>query len=168
MLPLMGGLMVKDAGSTATMWIAACMIVPTVVVAALSPLAGRKAQGWGRRPLLILCFAALILRGLIFATTSDPYFVVAAQALDGISAAVLAVLFPLIIADITCETGRFNLALGIVGSAMGIGAAMSTTIAGYAFDNFGAGFSFLGLAAIAAVGLIVVLLLMPETRPKTG
>ena len=94
--------------------------------------------------------------------------VVAAQAFDGISAAVLAVLFPLIIADITRDTGRFNLALGIVGSAMGIGAALSTMIAGMAFDQFGGMVTFLGLATVAATGLVVVLLLMPETRPEAA
>jgi MFS family permease len=166
MLPLMSGILTSRTGTTAMMWVAACMIVPQLIVAGFSPFVGRKAQTWGRRPLLLLCFAALLLRGLFFALTSDPYLVVIAQALDGVSAAVLAVLFPLIIADIAWEGGRFNLALGIVGSAMGIGAALSTTLAGYAFDHFGSTVSFLGLGSIAAAGLAVVCLLMPETRPK--
>ena len=168
MLPLMGGVFAGSSGSAATMWIAGCMIVPQLIVAACSPWVGRKANIWGWRPLLVLCFAALVLRGILFALTSEPAFVVAAQAFDGISAAVLAVLFPLIIADITRDTGRFNLALGIVGSAMGIGAALSTMIAGMAFDQFGGMVTFLGLATVAATGLVVVLLLMPETRPEAA
>jgi len=166
MLPLMSGILTNRTGTTAMMWVAACMIVPQLIVAGVSPFIGRQAKIWGRRPLLLLCFAALFLRGLFFALTSDPYLVVIAQALDGISAAVLAVLFPLIIADITWKGGRFNLALGIVGSAMGIGAALSTTLAGYVFDHFGSLVSFLGLGSIAAAGLVVVYLLMPETRPE--
>ena len=166
MLPLMSGILTNRTGTTAMVWVAACMIVPQLIVAGVSPFVGRKAKIWGRRPLLLLCFAALLLRGLFFALTSDPYLVVLAQALDGVSAAVLAVLFPLIIADITWERGRFNLALGIVGSAMGIGAALSTTLAGYAFDHFGSMVAFLGLGSIAAAGLAVVYLLMPETRPE--
>jgi MFS family permease len=164
MLPLMSGLFTKQSADMATMWVAACMIVPQLVVALSSPWVGRKAQSWGRRPLLLACFAALVLRGLFFALTSDPYLVIGAQTLDGVSAAVLAVLFPLIIADITAEAGRFNLALGLVGSGMGTGAALSPTLAGYAFDHFGSTVSFFGLAAIAAAGLIVVLFMMPETR----
>jgi MFS family permease len=165
MLPLMSGILTNKTASMATTWVAACLIVPQLVVAAFSPFIGRKAEVWGRRPWLALCFAALALRGLIFAFTSDPYFVVAAQILDGVSAAALAVLFPLIIADITRETGRFNLALGIVGSGMGIGAALSTTVAGYTFDHVGSMGTFLGLASIAAAGLVAVVLAMPETRP---
>jgi MFS family permease len=106
-----------------------------------------------------------VLRGVIFALTSDPYLVVGAQVLDGVSAAALAVLFPLVIADITRNTGRFNLALGLVGSAMGIGAALSTTLAGYAFDHVGSAATFLGLAMVAATGLVLVAVMMPETRP---
>jgi predicted MFS family arabinose efflux permease len=166
MLPLMSGIMTGRTGSMAMMWVAACLIVPQLIVAGFAPLVGRSANSWGRRPLLMLCFAALILRGVLFALSSEPYLVVAAQVLDGISAALIGVLFPLIIADIAGKTGRFNLALGIVGSAMGIGAALSTTLAGYAFDAFGATAAFAGLASIAAAGLLVAFTLMPETRPK--
>src|SRR5262249_28196781 len=95
-----------------------------------------------------------------------PSAVVAVQVLDGISAAVLGVMFPLVIADITRGTGRFNLALGMVGTAMGIGAALSTTLAGYLTDHFGCGTTFFGLAAIATAGLALVFILMPETRPE--
>jgi MFS family permease len=165
MLPLMSSTFAYSTASFATTWVAACMIVPQLVVAASSPFIGRKAEAWGRRPWLLVCFGALVLRGAIFALTSDPYLVVAAQALDGVSAAALAVLFPLVIADVTRNTGRFNLALGLVGSAMGIGAAVSTTLAGYVFDHAGSTATFLGLAMIAATGLGVVAVMMPETRP---
>jgi len=39
---------------------------------------------------LVLCFAALVVRGVLFAMVSSPYLVVVVQVLDGISAAVLA------------------------------------------------------------------------------
>jgi MFS family permease len=165
MLPLMSSTFAYSTASLATTWVAACMIVPQLVVAAASPFIGRKAEAWGRRPWLSVCFGALVLRGIIFALTSDPYLVVGAQVLDGVSAAALAVLFPLVIADITRNTGRFNLALGLVGSAMGIGAALSTTLAGYAFDHVGSAATFLGLAMVAATGLVLVAVMMPETRP---
>jgi len=77
------------------------------------------------------------------------------------------VTLPLVVADITRGTGRFNLALGIVGSAVGIGAALSTTIAGYTIDHFGSGIAFCGLALIATCGLAAVCLLFPETRPDS-
>jgi hypothetical protein len=42
----------------------------------------------GRRPPLLAAFASLPLRGLLFATVTNPYLLVATQLLDGIAAAV--------------------------------------------------------------------------------
>jgi len=168
MLPSMAGLLTPRCGSWATTVVAACMIVPQLMVVAFSPWIGRQSQTWGRRPPLLAGFAALMVRGVLFALVANPYMVIAVQVLDGIAAAVLGVMFPLVIADITRGTGRFNLALGIVGTAMGLGAALSTTLAGYMIDHFGSGTAFFGLAAIAAAGLALVFIRMPETRLATA
>jgi predicted MFS family arabinose efflux permease len=165
MLPLMGSVVTMRSSQWATVLIAACIVVPQLVVAALSPWVGRRAQSWGRRPLLLIGFAALPLRGILFATVKDPNLLVAVQLLDGLTASVFGVMVPLIVADLTRGTGRFNLGLGIVGAATGIGASLSTTFAGYTSDHFGSGSAFLGLAAVAALGLAAVWLLLPETRP---
>jgi predicted MFS family arabinose efflux permease len=80
---------------------------------------------------------------------------------------VFSVMVPLTVADLTRGTGHFNLTQGIVGTAMGIGASLSPTLAGYISDTFGSKVAFLGLASIAVLGLATVWLLMPETRPPT-
>ena len=64
MLPLMGSVVTMRSSAWATILIAACIVVPQLVVAALSPWVGRRAQIWGRRPLLLIGFAALPIRGL--------------------------------------------------------------------------------------------------------
>jgi MFS family permease len=147
--------------------VAACIVVPQLVVAAISPTVGQVAQNWGRRPVLLLGFAALQLRGVLLAWTNDPYVITAVQMLDGISAAVMGILVPLILADITRGTARFNLAQGIVGSAGGVGAALSSIAAGYLADTFGMAMAFLGLVATASCGFLVLLCAMPETKPTT-
>ena len=164
MLPLMGGILTMRSSEWASTLIGACIVVPQLVVAIFAPWVGRLADSWGRRPLLFVCFAALALRGVLFALVMNPYLVVAVQVLDGVCAAVLGVTLPLVVADITRGTGRFNLGLGIVGSAVGIGAALSTTLAGYAIDHFGRSTAFFGLAAVAVCGLALLWLLLPETR----
>jgi len=164
MLPLMGSVLTTRSSQWATVMIGACLVGPQLVVAAFSPWIGRQAERWGRRPLLIAGFAALPLRGLLFATVSDPYLLVAVQLLDGLTGAVLAVLVPLTIADLTQGTGRFNLTQGLVGTMVGLGASFSPTFAGFVSDAFGSSYAFLGLAIIAVLGLAVVSLLMPETR----
>jgi MFS family permease len=148
MLPLMASIVTMRSSAWATTLVAACIVVPQLVVAAFSPSVGRWAQRWGRRPILLVGFAALPIRGLLFMVVVDPRLLVAVQVLDGICAAVFGVLVPLIIADITRGTGRFNLAQGIVGSGIGIGASLSTTLAGWISDRLGSSVAFLGLACI--------------------
>ena len=164
MLPLTAGAMTMRSSDWAAALVGACILVPQMVVAAFAPWVGRQAMlraDAGR------CFflasercrsVAPCLRSL-----PVPDMLVAVQVLDGISAAVLAVMVPLIIADVTRGTGHFNLAQGITGTAVGIGASLSTTLGGYACDRWGITSAFLILAGVAAAGLVAVLALMPET-----
>jgi predicted MFS family arabinose efflux permease len=166
MLPLMAGVVTTRSSQWAPVLIAACIIVPQAIVALTSPSVGRKAQKWGRRPLLLLGFAALAIRGVLFATVRDPYLLVAVQVFDGITAAVFSVMVPLIVADVAFGSGHFNLAQGIVGTATGIGASLSTVLAGYVSDRFGSSVAFMGLAGVAAAGLAMIWFVMPETRRR--
>ena len=168
MLPLMAGVVTTRSSQWAPVLIAACIIVPQAIVALTSPSVGRLAQARGRRPLLLLGFAALTIRGVLFATVTDPYLLVAVQAFDGVTAAVFSVMIPLIVADVAFGSGHFNLAQGIVGTATGIGASLSTVLAGYAADRFGSSVAFIGLAAVGAMALIMVWSVMPETRPTAA
>ena len=166
MLPLMGSVLTTRSSQWAPALIAACMVVPQLVVAVFAPSVGRSAQRWGRRPLLIAGFAMLPLRAALFATVADPHLVIVLQVLDGLTAAVFSVMVPLTIADLTRGSGRFNLTQGIVGTATGIGASLSPTMAGYIADHYGSHAAFLTLAGIALAGLAAVAALMPETRPE--
>jgi predicted MFS family arabinose efflux permease len=165
MLPLLGSVVTMRSSQWATVIIAACIVVPQIVVAALSPWIGAQAQVWGRRPLLLVGFAALPVRALLFATVTNPSVLLVVQLLDGATAAVFSVMVPLVVSDLTRGTGRFNLGQGILGTAIGIGASLSATLAGYTIDRFGSAAAFTELAAIAALGFLAVWLFMPETRP---
>ena len=165
MLPLVGSVVTMKSARWATLIIAACIVVPQLVVALLSPWIGKRAQIWGRRPLLLIGFAALPIRGLLFALVSDPSLLLAVQILDGITAAVFAVMVPLVVADLTRGTGHFNLGQGILGTATGIGASLSATLAGFLIDRYGGAAAFGSLAAVALAGFTLVWFLMPETRP---
>ena len=166
MLPLAGSVVTMHSNQWATVLIAACIVVPQIVVAAISPWVGRKAQQWGRRPLLVLGFAALPLRGVLFATIVSPWLLVGVQVLDGISAAVIGVLLPIVVADLTQRSGHFNAALSAAGTAAGVGASISPSMAGYVTDNFGGSTAFLLLAGVAALAVALLWRKLPETRPS--
>ena len=166
MLPLAASMMTLRSSQFATVLVATSIVAPQLIVALLAPWVGRKAEQWGRRPLLVLCFVALAIRGLLFAFLISPYLLMAAQLLDGVSGAALAVLVPLIIADVSGKTGHFNLAQGAVGCAVGVGASISTTLAGYVSDRFDSPTAFLMMAGFGLLGLAAAGLAMPETRPS--
>ena len=107
------------------------------------------------------------IRALVFAWTTDPMVLVAAQILDGVSGTMLGVLTALIVADLTTRTGRFSLALGFVGTMSGIGASLSTTLSGLVAGSFGRAAGFLGIAAVALAALLLLWLQMPETSPSS-
>ena len=163
-LPTIASLLTTRVPETATLILSIGILAPQFVVAAIAPWVGRQAETWGRRPFLLLCLAALAIRCGTFAVTAEPVLFVLVQLLDGLSAASLGVLVPLVLADVTRGSGHFNLAQGTVGAAVGIGASLSTTIAGYIGDHFGSASVFVFLAGVAVSGAVLVVALMPETR----
>ncbi len=163
MLPLAGSQITLRAGSAANLIIAACIVVPQAVVAVLAPWIGHFADRWGRRPVLIAGFIALPVRGLLLAALVHPYLLVVIQALDGISGAGLGVLLPLVAADLTAGTNRYNLCMGVIGLATGIGATLSTGLAGAIAERYGHVAAFLGLSGAGALAVLLVVVAMPET-----
>jgi MFS family permease len=164
MLPLAGAAVTMRAGQYANLIIAACILVPQAIVALLSPWVGRQASVIGRRPLLLLGWASLPLRGLLLAVLPGPWLLVAGQAVSGISAAVFGVMLPLLAADLTRGTSHFNLCLGSLGLAMSLGAALSTSLGGWIADAASLQLAFGMLAAVGLLGTLAIWWAMPETR----
>jgi len=145
--------------------VSATIIVPQIITAAISPWAGRLAQRIGRRPVLVVGFAAVPLRALLFALLPAAVPLAAFQVLDGVSATVFGLMLPLIAADLTRRTGFLNLAIGSLGLAAGLGATFSTVIAGWIAEHFGPRVMFLSLAGVGVAAIALLWFAMPETRP---
>jgi MFS family permease len=166
MLPLLGEMLAKGHGRSSMMFMSACVITTQLVITLLAAWSGRKAGSWGRKPLLLIAFGVLPLRAVLYTLTHHTVALVAIQILDGVGAGIFGVVSVLVIADLTQGTGRFNLTLGAISTAVGIGAALSQTIAGSIVHHFSfnAGFLFLGAVALAALGILYFF--MPETRDQ--
>lgn len=165
MLPMVGQKLASLRGAdVAFTYMSACIIVAQVVMVGVAALAGRRIDVVGRRPLFLVAFAVLPVRGLLYTLTDDPILLLVIQSLDGIGAGLFGVLFPVMIADLTRGTGHTNLALGVSsmvwGGAAAASHALAGTIAGVA--DYDAAFVFLAMAA--AVGGAVFALAVPETR----
>ena len=164
MLMLVSGNMTAKVGNPSLL-IAACIVLPQIIVALASPAAGRMAESRGRRSVLLLGFSALPLRALVFAASSNPNVVIAVQALDGIGGACFGVMMPLIVSDVAGRTRHFNLSLGLIGFGVGIGGTLSTPAAGWIADHFGIRPAFYFLSAVGLLAVLLVWFAMPETRP---
>ncbi|MDB6084300.1 MAG: major Facilitator Superfamily protein [Gammaproteobacteria bacterium] len=152
-------------GSNPSLLIAACIVLPQIVVAFASPAVGRFAERYGRRIVLIVGFSVLPLRCLIFATTQNPTLLVAVQVFDGVAGACFGIMVPLIVSDVAGRSGHFNLSLGAVGFGIGIGGTLSTPAAGWLADHFGTRIAFFSLMGIGAAAVLMAFIL-PETRPS--
>jgi predicted MFS family arabinose efflux permease len=164
MLPLLGEMLAKGHGRFSMMFMSGCVVTTQLMVTLLASWSGTKAHQWGRKPLLLIAFGVLPVRGILYTLTDVPYQLIAIQMLDGIAAALFGVLSVLVIADLTRGSGRFNLTLGIVTTAVGIGAALSQSVAGGIVHHFGYHAGFLFLSGVAAAALIILWIAMPETR----
>jgi MFS family permease len=153
-------------GSNPSLLIGACIVLPQIIVALASPAVGRFADRRGRRLVLIVGFAVLPLRALILSSTVNPVLLVAVQALDGIAAAAFGIMVPLIVSDVAARSGHFNLCLGAVGFAIGIGSTVSTSAAGWVADRFGMRIAFYFLAGVGLGAALLATFAMPETRPE--
>ena len=167
MLPLLGTVLARGMQRQSSLLLSLCIEVTQIVVIVFAPWCGRQAERLGRRPLLIFGFFLLPVRGLLFSLTTLPALLVAIQVLDGLAATIFMIVAPLVVADVTRGTGRFNVAQGAIGTATAAGAAMSTTVTGYVVDRFGDAAGFCGLAAVAMVALVLLVAAMPETRVET-
>jgi MFS family permease len=101
--------------------------------------------------------------GSLYTLTNSIYLLVAIQVLDGIGAGIFGVVSVLVVADLTRGTGRFNLTLGAIATAVGIRAALSQTIAGAIVHHFDDRAGFVFLASVAAAALLMLWFFMPET-----
>ena len=153
-------------GSRAGVVIAACLIVPQVVVAWISPWLGRAAQQFGRRPLMLAAFAMLPARGALFALVRNPYALVPVQVLEGASGSVYGMMLSLVSADLTRGKGHYTLCLSLLGLAGGAGTAVSTALAGWVADGFGRNAAYWVLAAAGLLAWLLIALAMPETRDR--
>lgn len=148
----------------ATSLTAACIVAAQLVMVPVAIIVGRNTERWGTKPIFLVAFGFLAVRGALYTLSNDPWWLVGVQALDGVGAGIFGALFPVIVADLTNGSGRFNVSQGIVSSVFGLGAALSATLAGWSIVGAGYSASFLTLSAIAAVGFVLYLTAMPETK----
>jgi MFS family permease len=168
MLPQLGEMLSKDNLKAAAPFMSACIIVTQLVIAVSAAWIGRRAAAKGRKPLLLLGFGVLPIRGVLYTLTHAVGALIAIQTLDGVANAIFGIVSILVIKDRTQGTGRFNVAAGTLATMVGVGAAASTTIGGVLIQHIGYRASFLALAGIALLAFALLWFAVPETLSETN
>ncbi|TWB69757.1 putative MFS family arabinose efflux permease [Nitrospirillum amazonense] len=170
LLPLVGQKLAAANPTWATALMSACIIAAQLVMLPVALVSGWRADRWGRKPLLLVGFAILPIRAVLYTLSDNSAWLVAVQLLDGVGAGIHGALTPLVAADLMRGTGRYNLALGVIATVQGVGAAVSGLAAGMLVDHFGYRLTFLALGAAAAMALATLAATFPETAsgPETA
>ena len=163
MLPLVGQRLALQDKNLGTSLMSACIVAAQLVMAPMAMLVGARADRWGHKRFFLAALLVLPIRAALYTLSDNPAWLVGVQLLDGVGAGIFGAIFPVIVADLMRDTGRFNVAQGAVITAQSIGAALSTSLAGLVVIKAGYSAAFLTLGAVAAIGVLACLVLLPET-----
>jgi len=155
MLPLVGQKLALQDKNQGTVLMSGCIVLAQAAMVPMAVLVGHRADIWGRKPLFLAGLSILALRGCLYPWSDNRYWLFAVQSLDGVGAGLYGALFPLVVADLT---------QGAVIMAQGVGAALSTSLAGLVVVHAAYSAAFLLLAGIAAFGFLLYFFGMTETR----
>jgi MFS family permease len=168
MLPLVGQKLALQDKNIGTSLMSACIIAAQMVMVPMAMLVGAKADCWGHKRFFLAALLILPVRATLYTLSNNEAWLVGVQLLDGVGAGIFGAIFPVIVADLMRNTGRFNVAQGAIITAQSIGAALSTTLAGLVVVTAGYSAAFVTLGAVAAVGVVVCAFALPETREFSG
>jgi MFS family permease len=168
LLPLVGQKLAQAHPASATAMMSSCIIAAQLIMLPVALAVGRTADRVGRKPILLVGFAVLPIRALLYTFSDNSAWLIGVQLLDGIGAGIFGAMTPLLIADVMRGTGRYNLAQGAVATAQGVGASLSGLAAGVIVDHLGYSAAFLTFGAAACVALVTLFVAMPETATKNS
>ena len=129
------------------------------------PYFGGLSDRKGRRPLIIpglLAYTAISL-GFIFIQEVNALIVL--RFFQGIASAMLMPIIQAYVGDITTP-GKEGLTMGLFNMSMFCGLSIGPLLGGVIHDRFSLEFSFLCMGALAFVGFLLCLILLPPTRSE--
>ena len=130
-----------------------------------TPIIGKLSDRFGRRPLLIISLAGTVLGNFLAGTAPNAGVLFFARFLDGVTGGNISVA-QAVISDVTTPENRAK-GFGIFGASLGLGFVMGPVLSLIAQQR-SLGTAFLVSSAVAAIGLIITILYLPETLPPTA
>lgn len=166
MLPLVGQkLSALTANEGASLWMSACIVLAQLVMIPFAHYSGKLSDNYSHKLIFLVALLVLPVRGVIFTFAESPWLLLAGQLLDGVSAGIFGVMWVLIVANITRNSGFYGTALGLINTAHMVGFFLSQTTSGFVIDYFGSySAGFLYLSAIAVLAVVVHVCFVDDKR----
>ncbi|WP_369221072.1 MFS transporter [Streptomyces sp. R39] len=146
---------------------AAWAVTATLLAAAVAtPVTGRLGDMYGKR-LMLLTSVVMLVAGSVTAALSDSLVpMIVGRALQGLASGVIPLGISIMRDELPVE--RLGSATALMSASLGVGGALGLPAAALIADHFDWHVLFWTSAALGVVAALLVLLLVPESKVRTG
>ncbi|ANS69511.1 membrane transport protein [Streptomyces lincolnensis] len=152
-----------DASASNAAW----AVTATLLAAAVAtPVVGRLGDMFGKRRMLLVSIALLVSGSVVAALSDSLVPMIVGRTLQGLAAAVV----PLGISIMrdALPADRLAGSTALMSASLGVGGALGLPAAAFIADRWDWHLLFWVSAALGAVALLLVLLIVPESKVRTG
>ncbi|MEU3784877.1 MFS transporter [Streptomyces sp900129855] len=152
-----------DAPASDTAW----AVTATLLAAAVAtPVMGRLGDMYGKRRMLLVSLLMLIAGSVTAALSDGLAPMIVGRALQGLASGVIPLGISIMRDELPAE--RLGSATALMSASLGIGGALGLPAAALIADHFDWHMLFWTSAALGAVALLLVPLIVPESKVRTG
>lgn len=145
---------------------ASWMVTVTLLSSAVAtPLVSRSADMYGKRKMMIICLAIMVVGSIIAALGGTFLWTIIGRALQGFSLSLIPVGISIMRDELPKE--KMGSAVALMSATLGIGSAMGLPLAGLLYEGLGWEACFWVSAAAGVVLLAAVLLVVPESKVRS-
>ena len=146
-----------------TSWVVTATLLGGAVA---MPVAGRLADMYGKKPVLLASTVILLVGSVICALSDSILPIVVGRVLQGISMGFIPVAISLV-REVT-PPRLASTAIATVSATLGVGGAIGLPLASVVAEHWSWHYLFIGSAVIGAISMIAVALVVPESSVRAG
>ncbi len=162
-LPALIGELTGQGNAGAALWGGVLTTAYAAMQFLFGPALGSLSDRFGRRPVLLLSLASMVMVYLVMALTHSIWWLLASRLAAGVTAATQSTAMAYI-ADIS-PPGKKAANFGLFGAAFGIGFILGPMLGGM-LGELGLRAPFLAAAGLAALNLLLGAVVLPESVPR--
>ncbi|MGW9025023.1 MFS transporter [Streptomyces sp. NPDC055722] len=152
-----------NASSSDTAW----AVTATLLAAAVAtPVMGRLGDMYGKRRMLLVGLAMLVLGSVTVALSDGLTPVIVGRALQGLASGVIPLGISIMRDELPAE--RLGSATAMMSASLGVGGALGLPTAAVIAENFDWHMLFWTSAVLGAVAAVLVLVFVPESAVRSG